>query len=71
MLELESPTYDIKKQMLFNKLHITLLKFRSDWILHLKVSEFGFYPTRIKTRYPEITKIPYIYIYPYNLTLNP
>ena len=46
MLELKSPTYNIKKQMLFNKLHITLLKFRSDWILHLEVSEFGFYPLK-------------------------
>ena len=26
---------------------------------------------RIKTRYPEITKIPYIYIHIYNLTLIP
>ena len=47
MLELESPTYDTKKQMLFNKLHITLLKFRSDWILHLEVLEFGFYPLEV------------------------
>ena len=28
-------------------------------------------PARIKTRYPEITKIPHIYIYTYNLTLIP
>lgn len=28
-------------------------------------------PARIKTRYPEITKIPYIYIHTYNLTLIP
>ena len=47
MLELESPTYDIKKQMLFNKLHITLLKFKSEWILYLKVSEFRFYPPEV------------------------
>ena len=28
---------------LVGKLHITFLKFGSDWILHLQVSEFGFY----------------------------
>ena len=29
------------------KLHITFPKFESDWILHLQVSEFGFYPHEV------------------------
>ena len=32
---------------LVGKLHITFLRFGSDWILHLQVSEFGFYPHEV------------------------
>ena len=37
--------YSLKKKKK-GKLQITLLKFRSDWILHFEVSEFGFYPLK-------------------------
>ena len=33
-----------KKEKKKSKLQITPLKFRSDWILHPKLSIFGFYP---------------------------
>ena len=32
---------------LVGKLHITFLKFGSDWILHIQVLEFGFYPHEV------------------------
>ena len=28
------------------KLQITPIKFRDDWILHLEISKFGFYPLK-------------------------
>ena len=36
-----------------------------------KIWDLTWNPARIKTRYPEITKIPFIYIYTYNLSLIP
>ena len=31
-----------------DKLHLTPLKFRGNWILHLEILEFGFYPIKFE-----------------------
>ena len=52
-LDIEDTKANTKEESMSNlskslegKLQITPLKFESDWILHLKVSEFGFYPLK-------------------------
>jgi len=41
-------------------LQITPLKFEGDWVLHLEVSEFGFYPLKfgdVWILYPDVVKL--------------